>query len=113
MRLLRRYAFRNDMGRIKLSVPRTPLRLSSMWSASRTKTHPYFPGRGLDKNHHYNYIVNIVELSFEWDDKKSLANKKKHGISFEEAQTVFFDEHALLIYDPDHSRGKIGLFSLG
>ena len=32
-------------------------------------------------------------LSFEWDDGKNRANKKKHGISFEEAQSVFFDEH--------------------
>jgi uncharacterized DUF497 family protein len=43
------------------------------------------------------------ELRFEWDEKKSLSNKKKHGISFEEAQTVFLDENALLIHDPDHS----------
>ena len=42
-------------------------------------------------------------ISFEWDEKKSTANKKKHGVSFEEAQTVFVDENALLIHDPDHS----------
>jgi len=42
-------------------------------------------------------------LRFEWDEKKSLSNIKKHGISFEEAQTVFLDENALLIHDPDHS----------
>jgi uncharacterized DUF497 family protein len=42
-------------------------------------------------------------LRFEWDEKKSLFNIKKHGISFEEAQTVFLDENALLIHDPDHS----------
>jgi len=45
----------------------------------------------------------MPELLFEWDEKKSVSNKKKHGISFEEAQTVFIDENALLIYDPDHS----------
>lgn len=43
------------------------------------------------------------ELRFEWDEKKSLSNKKKHGISFEEAQTAFLDENALLIHDPDYS----------
>jgi len=43
------------------------------------------------------------ELCFEWDEKKSISNKKKHGISFEEAQTVFLDENALLIRNPDHS----------
>jgi uncharacterized DUF497 family protein len=45
----------------------------------------------------------MSELTFEWDDNKSVSNKKKHGISFEEAQTVFLDENALLIHDPDHS----------
>jgi uncharacterized DUF497 family protein len=40
---------------------------------------------------------------FEWDDRKDTRNRRKHGISFEEAQTVFFDEQALLIADPDHS----------
>ncbi|MGO8792403.1 MAG: BrnT family toxin [Terriglobia bacterium] len=42
-------------------------------------------------------------LRFEWDDRKNALNRRKHGISFEEAQTVFFDEQALLIADPDHS----------
>ncbi|MCP4371775.1 MAG: BrnT family toxin, partial [Deltaproteobacteria bacterium] len=35
------------------------------------------------------------KLIFEWDDPKSIANKSKHGISFEEAQTVFYDENAI------------------
>jgi uncharacterized DUF497 family protein len=42
-------------------------------------------------------------LVFEWDCRKAAHNIRKHGISFEEAQTVFEDEHALLIDDPDHS----------
>jgi hypothetical protein len=42
-------------------------------------------------------------LSFSWDARKNASNRKKHGISFEEAQTVFEDENALLIDDPDHS----------
>ncbi len=42
-------------------------------------------------------------LRFEWDTEKSLANQRKHGISFEEAQAVFLDENALMIHDPDHS----------
>ena len=33
-------------------------------------------------------------ISFEWDESKNLANQKKHGISFEEAKTVFYDEAA-------------------
>ena len=42
-------------------------------------------------------------LSFSWDEKKNLANKEKHGVSFEEAKTVFFDENAVQYPDPDHS----------
>ena len=45
----------------------------------------------------------MADLKFEWDAKKNISNKKKHGVSFEEAQTVFTDENALLIHDPDHS----------
>ena len=45
----------------------------------------------------------MEELSFEWNIEKSISNKKKHGIPFEEAQTAFLDENALLIHDPDHS----------
>ncbi|PWF48968.1 BrnT family toxin [Massilia glaciei] len=42
-------------------------------------------------------------LRFEWDDRKAAANLRKHGVSFEEAKSVFVDEHAKLIDDPDHS----------
>ncbi len=52
-------------------------------------------------------------LSFEWDDKKSLSNQKKHHVSFEEAQTVFVDENALLIADPDHSDEENRFILLG
>lgn len=45
----------------------------------------------------------MKQLEFEWDTAKSTSNKKKHGISFEEAQTVFNDPNARLISDPDHS----------
>lgn len=43
------------------------------------------------------------ELSFEWDERKNRANQKKHGVSFEEAQTAFYDDEGLLRDDPDHS----------
>lgn len=42
-------------------------------------------------------------LKFEWDENKNEINKQKHKISFEEAQTVFYDEEALVIDDPEHS----------
>ena len=42
-------------------------------------------------------------IEFAWDRRKARSNKAKHGVSFEEAQTVFLDENARLIDDPDHS----------
>jgi len=45
----------------------------------------------------------MSELEFEWDDQKARANERKHGISFQEAQTVFYDENARLLYDSNHS----------
>ena len=45
----------------------------------------------------------MEDLEFEWDYKKNEINKQKHNVSFEEAATVFQDEDALLISDPDHS----------
>lgn len=42
-------------------------------------------------------------MIFEWDDHKNAQNKRKHGVSFEDAQTVFFDEKAIEFDDPDHS----------
>jgi uncharacterized DUF497 family protein len=45
----------------------------------------------------------MANVRFEWDPKKAAANLKKHRVSFDEAMTVFYDENALLINDPDHS----------
>ena len=42
-------------------------------------------------------------IRFDWDEKKSRANLKKHGVSFDEAQGVFFDDEALVYDDPSHS----------
>jgi uncharacterized DUF497 family protein len=55
----------------------------------------------------------MSNIRFEWDARKSSANKKKHGISFEEARTVFFDENAKLIDDPDHSEDEDRFVFLG
>ncbi len=52
-------------------------------------------------------------LRFEWDERKNAQNRRKHGISFEEAQTVFLDEQALLIADPDHSEHEERFILLG
>jgi uncharacterized protein len=52
-------------------------------------------------------------IQFVWDEKKNLTNRRKHGVSFEEAQTVFFDENAKLYFDPDHSEDEDRFLLLG
>jgi uncharacterized DUF497 family protein len=44
-----------------------------------------------------------VEIEFEWDAKKAASNLVKHGVSFDEASTIFGDSLATTIPDPDHS----------
>lgn len=55
----------------------------------------------------------MSNLSFEWDERKSVANAKKHGVSFDEAKSVFVDERAKLIDDPDHSYDEDRFVLLG
>jgi uncharacterized DUF497 family protein len=55
-------------------------------------------------------VGNIV---FEWDRRKARSNAAKHGVSFEEAQTAFLDDHARLIDDPDHSEQEQRFVLLG
>ena len=55
----------------------------------------------------------MKSISFSWDDQKNIANQNKHRISFEEAQTVFFDENAIEYYDPDHSEDQDRYLMLG
>ena len=57
--------------------------------------------------------VHMNDLRFEWDEAKSRQNIRKHGVSFEEAQTVFLDDHAIRFYDPDHSRDEDRFIMLG
>ena len=52
-------------------------------------------------------------VRFEWDEKKAAANAKKHGVSFNEAKSVFVDERAKLIDDPDHSADEDRFVLLG
>jgi uncharacterized DUF497 family protein len=52
-------------------------------------------------------------LSFEWDEAKSKQNVRKHGVSFPEAQTVFFDDHAVEFYDDLHSEWENRFLLLG
>ena len=59
------------------------------------------------------YIVHIVEMRFEWDGAKNRKNMRKHGLSFEEAQTVFLDENAIRFFNPDHSQDEDRFIMLG
>jgi uncharacterized DUF497 family protein len=52
-------------------------------------------------------------MRFEWDAAKARANLRKHGISFEEASTVFYDELAVTGADPDHSVGEARFVTFG
>ena len=55
----------------------------------------------------------MSNLEFEWDERKNDHNKKKHGVSFDEAKTVFTDQFARIIADPDHSDGEDRFLLLG
>ena len=55
----------------------------------------------------------VNELAFEWDPGKAAGNAAKHGVTFEEARTVFHDEDALLIPDPDHSADEERFIIMG
>ena len=55
----------------------------------------------------------MTGIAFEWDERKSRENKRKHKVSFEEAQTVFLDENAIRFFDPDHSEDEDRFIMLG
>ena len=54
-----------------------------------------------------------MALRFEWDPRKSIINARRHGVSFEEAESVFTDERAILRDDPDHSADEERFVLLG
>lgn len=55
----------------------------------------------------------MAQLRFEWDRAKNRQNQRKHGVSFEEGESVFSDEHGLLMSDPDHSEDEDRFVLLG
>jgi uncharacterized DUF497 family protein len=55
----------------------------------------------------------MSDLAFRWDPKKDALNQEKHGVSFEEAKSVFYDEDARLMDDPDHSEEEDRFILLG
>ncbi len=54
-----------------------------------------------------------MNIKFSWDKNKAESNQSKHGITFGEAKTVFYDDNALLIDDPDHSGDEERFIILG
>ncbi len=52
-------------------------------------------------------------IEFEWDPRKDRSNRKKHGVSFDEAATAFYDEEGLFLDDPDHSENEDHFIILG
>ena len=55
------------------------------------------------------YNVQVDALRFEWDEVKAKENARKHGVTFDEARTVFYDEAAVEFSDPDHSDDEASL----
>ena len=55
----------------------------------------------------------MPDLRFAWDSAKARANVTKHGVSFAEAQTVFLDDRARLLDDPEHSTDESRFLLLG
>jgi uncharacterized protein len=58
-------------------------------------------------------LNNVNMIKFEWDTAKAASNKKKHGISFQEAQSVFYDEFAVQFYDEENSEAEDRFLMLG
>ena len=55
----------------------------------------------------------MIDLTFEWDEEKAGINLRKHGITFDEAKTVFNDALAVTIHDPEHSTSEHRYIDIG
>ena len=55
----------------------------------------------------------MKNIQFEWDVSKASTNQRKHGVSFDEAKSVFYDENAVIIHDPEHSQDEERFVLLG
>ncbi len=59
------------------------------------------------------HTYNVHMIKFEWDAAKAVANLKKHGVSFDEAKSVFFDELGVQFFDDEHSEDERRFLMLG
>jgi uncharacterized DUF497 family protein len=83
------------------------------WGSSAYTLVPYWQCALVDITIYHNYI-GIMEIpTFVWDETKQRQNLRKHGVSFEEAATVFHDEDGLVLDDPDHSQQEDRFILLG
>ena len=55
----------------------------------------------------------MSELRFEWDERNNRANQRKHGVAFEEARSVFFDQQAVEFYDDEYGESEDRFLLLG
>lgn len=60
----------------------------------------------------YTIAYNVI-MKFDWDDTKNRINQKKHGVWFEETQTVWADEYSVEFFDPKHSEGEDRFIRIG
>jgi uncharacterized DUF497 family protein len=67
----------------------------------------------LDNEYDRRYIVDTNDIHFEWNPVKDTLNQRKHGVSFEEAVTVFSDRLYIEIADPDHSLDEERFIAFG
>ena len=87
--------------------------MSVPWAPLSRHTPAGFPRPAIARPLVHMYTVHMAELRFEWDEAKNRRNIKKHGVSFEEAQTVFLDDSAIRFFDPDHSGDEDRFIMLG
>ena len=67
----------------------------------------------LDNALQCSYSRCMKEIRFEWDPDKAKLNFEKHGVTFEEAESVFYDEQAIQFYDDEHSEWEDRFLMLG
>jgi hypothetical protein len=79
--------------------------------ALRRKRFSEVPSGQFDHNPFHTYNVHMIK--FEWNPGKASANMKKHGISFEEAKSVFYDDLAIQFFDDDSSESEERFILLG
>ena len=83
------------------------------WAAGSATLPPESRRTCVESIHRAYCVQRMRDIRFEWDPSKAVANLRKHGVAFAEAETVFSDELALLVDDPDHSSEEDRFVLLG